>query len=264
MIKILLNGATGKMGLESVKAIYSDIELELSGVIGRTKNIGEDIGKITLGYDIGLKVETEIDDFIINKKSDILLDISNAEAGYKSIIKALNNGLNCVTGSTGFSNKQLEEIKNLTEKNNLTTLVIPNFSIGAVLMMKFSAMAGKYFKDVEIIEMHHEKKKDAPSGTAIKTAEMIKKNNIDYNMVRPDNFETIAGSRGGNIENINIHSIRLPGFVATQEVIFGGLGQTLTIKHQTINREAYMEGLIFSLKKVREVKGYIYGLEDLL
>ena len=131
-------------------------------------------------------------------------------------------------------------------------------------MMKFSAMAGKYFKDVEIIEMHHEKKKDAPSGTAIKTAEMIKKNNIDYNMVRPDNFETIAGSRGGNIENINIHSIRLPGCVATQEVIFGGLGQTLTIKHQTINREAYMEGLIFSLKKVREVKGYIYGLEELL
>lgn len=264
MLKVVINGAVGKMGLEAVKAVSADTELKLIGVLGRNTSIGEDIGKLAFGKEIGLTVENDIDALLKKLKPDIFLDITNSESGFKAITKALNFGINCVTGSTGFSQEELNKIKSLTEEKNLTTIIAPNFSIGAVLMMKFSQMAGKYFDDVEIIEMHHEKKKDAPSGTAIKTAEMIITNKNEYNNKRPDNFEILEGSRGGKLENINIHSIRLPGFVATQEVIFGGLGQTFSIKHQTINREAYMPGLIFTLKKSSELKGYIYGLESII
>ncbi|MFN8674465.1 MAG: 4-hydroxy-tetrahydrodipicolinate reductase [Candidatus Sericytochromatia bacterium] len=264
MQKILVAGAVGKMGLEIVKTILSDKNLKLVGVLGNKTGLGEDIGKLTLGKEIGLLVRNDFDNLLEECKPDIVLDVTNAEPSYNIILKALERNINCITGTTGFSQKQLDKIKELTEKNNLTTIIAPNFSIGAVLMMKFSENAAKYFDNVEIIEMHHEKKKDSPSGTAIKTAEMISKNNKKFNENLPESEEKIAGVRGGCINNINIHSIRTPGFVATQEVIFGGLGQIFVIKHQTINREAYMPGVTFCIKRLPEIKGYIYGLENIL
>ncbi len=264
MLKVLISGAAGKMGTEAVKTVLADNELKLVGCIGNERYIGEDIGLIVKGQEIGIKLSNDVDKTFDETQPDILLDLTNGESGYKIITKAIKRNISCVTGSTGFSHEQLEEIRKLTTENGLTTLVVPNFAIGAVLMMKFAEQAGKYFNHVEIIEMHHEKKKDSPSGTAIKTAEMILKNSSEYNNDLPQSFEKITGSRGGKVGNINIHSIRLPGYVATQEVIFGGIGQTLIIKHETINRESFMPGVIFSIKKTREVKGYIYGLENLL
>lgn len=264
MKRVLLTGSTGKMGLEMVKTVYNSNEFELVGVVGNTKLIGEDIGLATLGKSIGLIVSNDFDKTFDDTKPDIVLDVTNGHVAYNILKKALLNGVSCVTGATGFDNEQLEELKKITEEKNLTCLVIPNFSIGAVLMMKFAQEAGKYFDNAEIIELHHEKKKDSPSGTALKTAEMIAKNNKKYNQGLPESEDKIEGCRGGTLENINIHSVRLPGFVATQEVIFGGLGQSLIIKHQTIGRDAYMPGVIFSLKKCVELKGYIYGLENLI
>lgn len=264
MTKIVVTGAMGKMGVEIVKTILAQKNLELVGVLGNKSGIGEDIGTLIFGKEIGLKLEANFEALINRVKPDIVVDVTLAHVSYNIITTALENNINCITGTTGFSVEQLEKIETLTKEKNLTSFIIPNFSIGAVLMMKFAEKAGKYFDNVEIIEMHHEKKKDSPSGTAIKTAEMISKNNTKFNSNLPESEDKLEGSRGGKLNNINIHSIRLPGFVATQEVIFGGLGQIFVLKHQTINREAYMDGVVFSIKKAIETKGYVYGLESLL
>lgn len=265
MYRVLITGAAGKMGLEAAKAIINSKDFQIVGAIGNKKYIGEDIGQISNSNNIGIQITNNYDEILEKSKPDLLLDLSNAEFGYQYIIKAIEKGINCVSGSTGFSDKQLEDIQNICEKKSKTVIIAPNFSIGAILMMKFSEMAAKYFDNIEIIEMHHENKKDSPSGTAIKTAEMISNNNKKFNFNLPsENIEKVEGCRGGTLNNINIHSVRMPGFVATQEVLFGGLGQVLTVKHQTINREAYMPGLLFTLKKALETKGYIYGLENLI
>lgn len=264
MVRVLITGATGKMGLETVKAVLADKELELVGALGKANFIGQDIGNLAGSKEIGIKVKNNFSEVIRETSPDIVVDLTNAEAGYKIIMNCLAEGIDCISGSTGFSQLQLDEIKRLTIEKNLTVMIIPNFSIGAVLMMKFSEQAGRYFNNVEILEMHHEKKKDSPSGTAIKTAEMIMKNSSEFNNNLPDTVENIDGCRGGKVGNINIHSIRMPGFVASQEVIFGGIGQLLKIRHETINREAFMPGIIFAIKKSMEIKGYTYGLESLL
>ena len=265
MLKVLITGAVGKMGLEAAKAIINSPDLQLVAAIAHKKNIGDDIGLLANSKIINVMVSNNFEQEIENTKPDIILDLTNAEYGYQYIMKSLEKGIKCVSGSTGFSSQQLENMQNLCNETSQSLIIAPNFSIGAVLMMKFSQLSAKYFDNVEIIEMHHEKKKDSPSGTAVKTAEMIMKNNKKFNNNLPDEtIENIKGSRGGSFNNINIHSVRMPGFVATQEVLFGGLGQVLTIKHQTINREAYMPGLILTLKKVIETTGYIYGLENLL
>ncbi len=263
MYKVLITGAVGKMGLEASKTIIESKEFELVSAIGNKKNIGEDIGLIANSQNIGIKISNDFNSEIIKTNPDIVLDLTNAEQGYNYIIKSLELNKICVSGSTGFTSQQLENMQNLCKDKTL--ILAPNFSIGAILMMKFSQMSAKYFDNVEIIEMHHENKKDSPSGTALKTAEMISQNNKEFNTNLPsETIENIQGSRGGQLNNINIHSIRMSGFVATQEVLFGGLGQVLSIKHQTINRSAYMAGLILALKKSLELKGYIYGLENIL
>lgn len=265
MNKVLITGAAGKMGLEAAKVIINSNDFKIAGAIGNKKYIGEDIGTVCNSNPIGINIESDFDKVLENSKPDILLDLSNAEYGYKYMLKALELGLICVSGSTGFSSEQLETIKRESEDKSKTVIIAPNFSIGAILMMKFSEMAARYFDNVEIIEMHHENKKDSPSGTAIKTAEMISNVGKNFNTNLPsEQLEKIEGCRGGNLNNINIHSVRMPGFVATQEVLFGGLGQVLSLKHHTINREAYMPGLLFTLRKAFEVKGYIYGLENLI
>lgn len=266
MFKVLITGAAGKMGLEAAKAIINSNEFDIVGAIGNKKHLGEDIGTLSVSKEIGIKINSNFDEVLESSKPDILLDLSNAEYGYQYMLKALKKDVKCVSGSTGFSAEQLNELQNYSENKSQTLIIAPNFSIGAILMMKFSEMAAKYFDNVEIIEMHHENKKDSPSGTAIKTAEMIMNNNKNFNTNLPsETIEKVEGCRGGTLNNINIHSVRMPGFVATQEVLFGGLGQVLSVKHHTINREAYMPGLIFTLKKAIETeKGYIYGLENLV
>ena len=148
----------------------------------------------------------------------------------------------------------------------MNCIAAPNFAIGAVLMMMFSKAAAKFMPNVEIIELHHDKKADAPSGTALKTAELILESEAAKGLVKGKvaEIEKLDGARGGSLDGIHIHSVRLPGFVASQEVIFGGLGQTLTIRHDSISRESFMPGVIMAIKKVRTIDGLVYGLENLL
>jgi len=263
MIKVLVTGASGRMGQETIKAVLNEPELSLVGAVD-VSNEGTDIGLIISNKELGIKITSNIEDALNTSKPDVVVDFTTANVSYKMLCKVLSKGFNVITGTTGFTDEQINSLKEITEQSNVKALIVPNFAIGAVLMMKFSQEAGKYFQNVEIIEMHHENKKDSPSGTAIKTAEMILKNSEEYNHGLPESFEKIEGCRGGKVGNINIHSVRLPGFVATQEVIFGGLGQTLTITHHTINRESFMPGVVFAIKKLNDFDGFVYGLENLL
>ena len=174
-----------------------------------------------------------------------------------------------VIGTTGLTNEQIEQIKKMSKENNTGIIIAPNFSIGAILMMKFAAMASKYFSNAEIIEYHHNQKKDAPSGTSIKTAQLMIKENKNFKLGNCPETETIKGSRGGCYEennegNIQIHSVRMPGFVASQQVIFGSDGQILKIHHDTINRECYMGGVKIAIEYLYKNNEFVYGLENIL
>ena len=169
-----------------------------------------------------------------------------------------------MVGTTGLTEEQKAAIKAAADENDTPAFIAPNFAIGAVLMMLMSRMAAKYMPDVEIIELHHDNKLDAPSGTAVQTAAMIAEVREAHAQGHPDEEEKIAGARGAEYEGMRIHSVRLPGYVAHQEVIFGGLGQTLTIRHDSLNRASFMPGVVLAAKKVRELTSLTVGLDKLL
>ncbi len=256
MIKVGVIGASGKMGKTVVSAVLNDNELELVCAID----------KFGAGNKINEKVaiEEDIKQALIKSNPDIVIDFTQPSTIFENIKTYLDLKVKSVIGTTGLKKEQLEEIEELSKKQNTGILIAPNFSIGAILMMKFAAEASKYFKNAEIIEYHHNQKKDAPSGTAIKTAAMMVQNNKNFKYGNCPETETITGSRGGNCESIQIHSVRMPGFVASQEVIFGADGQTLKIHHDTTNRECYMSGVIMAVKYLYKNNEFIYGLENIL
>ncbi|KPJ69339.1 dihydrodipicolinate reductase [candidate division WOR-1 bacterium DG_54_3] len=242
-VKVLVNGARGKMGAETVEAVLKEADLEL-------------VGQADLGDDLTKTIQ--------KTKAEVVVDFTHPSSVLENVKTILNQKAHAVVGTTGLTPTDLDEIKKLCSKNNVNCMVAPNFAIGAVLMMKFSKEAAHYMPEVEIIELHHDQKADAPSGTAIKTAELIlgDRQNIKRKAVK--SIEKIKNVRGGEIGGINIHSVRLQGLVAHQEVIFGGLGQTLKIRHDSISRESFMPGVIMAIRKVKKVKGLVYGLENLL
>lgn len=242
-IKIIVNGACGKMGREVVKAVCKESDMDLVGAVDKTC-ISEDIGSIAGIEKRGIVVTNDLALAIKMTKADVVVDFTVPKAVMASIKTACEHNANSVVGTTGLTKKDLEEIKSLCEKTKTSVLVAPNFALGAILMMRFSAIAANLMPNVEIIELHHDKKLDAPSGTSIKTAEMIKDNSP--------------------VKNVPIHSVRLPGLVAHQEVIFGGPGQTLSIRHDTINRECFMPGVIQAIRKIKSVNGFVYGLDKIL
>ncbi|MDP4172156.1 MAG: 4-hydroxy-tetrahydrodipicolinate reductase, partial [Bacillota bacterium] len=156
------------------------------------------------------------------------------------------------------------ELESLCEEKELGCIIAPNFAIGAVLMMKFSQMAAKYFNDVEIIEMHHDQKLDAPSGTAVKTADMISEVREAKKQGHPNEKETMPGARGAEFEGIRIHSVRLPGLVAHQQVMFGAEGQTLLVRHDSYHRGSFMSGVKVAVETVMKIDRFVYGLENIL
>lgn len=262
-IRILICGICGKMGQEVARAVTREEDMEVVAGVD-LRNVGCDAGEIAgighLGIDIMDDLAKAIDEF----KPDVMVDFTNPKVVLSNLRLAISKKINCVVGTTGFSEADIDEVRRLAEKHEVGVIIAPNFAIGAVLMMKFAAMAARFLPDVEIIELHHNEKMDAPSGTAIKTAELITKERKDAARAPRNEFEKIKGARGGELEGIRIHSVRLPGLVAHQEVIFGNSGQTLTIRHDSISRESFMPGVIMSIRRVKEEKGVIYGLEGLL
>jgi len=262
-IKVIVAGALGKMGKEAVKAIFNEPGLELAGMVD-VRGKGESMGDILALRELKMTVESDLDQLIAAARPDVMVDFTNPQAVFNNTRTALKQKVNCVIGTTGLNDMELAQLEKIALENQVGVAVIPNFALGAVLMMKLSQQVAQYFPDVEIIELHHDQKLDAPSGTAIKTAEMITANRQRIPARNAREFEKVTGARGGEVNGIRIHSVRLPGFVAHQEVIFGGIGQTLSIRHDSYDRVGFMPGVLLTINKITEIKGLVYGLENFL
>ena len=253
MIKVLVNGALGRMGKTVCGAVKADSELELVGAVD-----------IIAGEVEGLKVETNLDAALKKFSPDVMVDFTRPAVVFQNVMTALENRVSPVVGTTGLSDEAKEKIRELAEKNNTPAFIAPNFALGAVLMMLTAQKIARYMPDVEIIELHHDKKLDAPSGTAELTAKMIAEVRPSHKQGHPDEIERLEHVRGAEVDGIRIHSVRLPGYVAHQEVIFGGLGQTLTIRHDSTGRDSFMPGVVLACKKVRALSGLTIGLDKIL
>ncbi|WP_047985294.1 4-hydroxy-tetrahydrodipicolinate reductase [Ornithinibacillus californiensis] len=255
---IVIAGPRGRMGSEAVNMVLNEPSFNLVSCIDHKTELNPILAENNI------PVYQNPEECFYANDVDVLIDLTVAKASFNHIIMALQNKISCVVGTTGFTNEQLEEIQQVAKENETGIIIAPNFAVGAILMMHFSKIASKYLEDVEIIEKHHDQKVDAPSGTAVKTAEMIKSVRKSKQQGHPDEIEVLSGARGATDDGIHIHSIRLPGLVAHQEVIFGGEGQTLTIKHDSMNRKSFMDGIKLSVNHVVEIDGLIYGLENVL
>ena len=261
MVRVAVCGAAGRMGREVVKAVHGDPECELVGAVDVAAH-AEDAGVVAGVGETGVRIAS-LEDVLGSARAEVIVDFTRAEAAFGNAQAALRAGIAPVIGTTGMSAEQVRTLAKLAE--GVGALLAPNFAIGAVLMMVFARQAARYMPEVEIIELHHEKKVDAPSGTAMRTAQMILEARGERTAERPAEEDIkVTGARGGDVEGIHIHSVRLPGYVAHQEVIFGGLGQTLSLRHDSIDRTSFMPGVLLAAKRVRSLGGLVVGLENLL
>jgi 4-hydroxy-tetrahydrodipicolinate reductase len=263
MIRVGVVGANGKMGRQVCAAVASDPALRLVAAVD-TKGAGERIGPLIGHPELNIDVSDELD-MLTEAEVEVAVDFTHPAAVMDNVRWCIRHAIHVVVGTTGITPADLDEIRSLIEEegNESNAFVAPNFAIGAVLMMRFAAVASRFFGDAEIIELHHESKADAPSGTALKTAEEIAKSRKDAEP-RAGAAESVAGVRGGDVAGIRIHSVRLPGLVAHQEVLLGGQGQMLTIRHDSFDRVSFMPGVLLAVKAVSEHRGLTYGLERLL
>ncbi len=262
-INIILAGPRGKMGKEAIRMMENVSDFNLNAVIDR-KYDGKLLKDIIEDNAMNIPVYSDPEKCFKEIEADVFIDLTTPESGYTHTKLAITHHLRTVIGTSGFTEEKVSELKELADEKRLGSIIAPNFAIGAVLMMKFSKMAAAYFPDIEIIEKHHDQKVDTPSGTAIKTAEMIRKARQPKQQGHPYETCNLEGARGAELDGMHIHSVRLPGLVAHQEVIFGGPGQVLSIKHDSMNRDSFMQGIQTSVYKVMEMDSLVYGLENIL
>ena len=239
---VIVNGAQGKMGRVACETLEQHPEFELVASLGR----GDDLAQA-----------------IIDTQAQIVVELTRADCVFENSLTIINHGAHPVIGASGLLPEHIRTLEERSKAKHLGGIIVPNFSIAAVLMMRFAAVAARYLTEVEIIETHHQQKLDAPSGTAMKTAEMIAeaRRNKKADLALK---ELVPGARGATHHGVNIHSLRLPGVLARQQVIFGNTGETLSITHDSIDRYSFMPGLILACKGVLHLDALYYGLEHLL
>lgn len=262
-INVAVVGATGRMGLEVVKMVLSDPQLQLVAAVARSQ-AGVDAGKLVGKEPCGVFVSADLDAALEHANAHVMVDFTTPHSVMDNSRIAIRHRVRPILGTTGFTPENIEELDKLCKENGIGGLIAPNFSIGAILMMKFAAQAASYMPHVEIIEYHGDQKLDAPSGTSVKTAELIAANRQELRQGNPNEKETIEGARGGLYNGFRIHSVRLPGIFAQQEVIFGGFGQTLKIRHDSYDRAGYMPGVNIAIHKVMGLSGIVYGFEHIM
>lgn len=267
---VIVTGAAGKMGREVIKAVVQADDLRLYAAVDHNPEVfsldaGELVGLETLNIELTNELEPVLAAAAQEKQPCVMVDFTHPNSVYRNIRSAIAYGVFPVIGTTGLSDEQMNDLTEFTEKASMGCLVIPNFSIGMVLLQQAAVHASQYFDHVEIIELHHNQKADAPSGTAVKTAQLLGDLGKTYNPALVEEKEHLAGARGSlGSENIRIHSIRLPGLIAHQEVLFGAPGQLYTLRHDTSDRACYMPGVLLSIRKVTQLQTLIYGLEKIL
>ena len=261
LLTVVVHGALGKMGREVADTLCRDPQLEVVGAVD-LRATEKQLVLPNASKSVLLSPDLKL---VLNScRPQVLVDFTVAEAAMSAARIAIGQKINVVIGTSGLSSGNLMEIEELAKANKVGAMVVPNFAIGAVLLLHLAKAAAKFFDNAEIIELHHQDKVDAPSGTALATAQaMIKARGkaFDYPLTGE---EKLSGSRGGQIDGVAIHSVRLPGIVASQEVIFGGQGQTLSLRHDVISRECYIPGVILSVKEVIKRQGLVYGLDAVL
>ena len=262
-IKVVVHGAAGKMGQEVLRAVCRDPELKVVGAIdvqAKQEALPLPFGSGSIPY------SSNVESILKRCQPHVLVDFSVAEASLTAARLSAQYKVNIVIGTTGLAPQNVQDIKGWVQAQGIGGIVAPNFAIGAVLLIHLSRMVSQFkdFKAAEIIEMHHDEKIDAPSGTALATAQvMIEARGQPFSNNKPQKV-SLEGTRGGETGGISIHSMRLPGLLAHQEVVFGALGQTLSIRHDTISRECFIPGVIMAIKEVVKRPGFIYGLDQLL
>ena len=241
MIKVGVLGAKGRMGSEVVKAVSAANDMQLHAAV-----------------DLGDSLDSLIG-------ADVVVDFTNPDGVMKNLEFLINHDINAVVGTTGFDAGKMAKLEGLLASHpKVGVFIAPNFAIGAVLMMEFAKQAAPYFESVEIIELHHPNKVDAPSGTAARTAELINQARVSMQK-QPDATNTgLDGARGAKVGDVPIHSVRLRGLVAHQEVLFGGLGGTLTIRHDSLDRDGFMPGVLLGCREIIKKPGLTIGLEKFL
>ena len=244
MIKVAVLGSRGRMGSEVVKAVNEAKDLEL-------------VAELDLGDSL---------DTLVTKGAQVVVDFTTPDSVMANLEFVISKNIHAVIGTTGFDDARIAKIKSLLSTSKSGVLIAPNFAIGAVLMMEFATKAAKYFESAEIIELHHPNKVDAPSGTAARTAELMSAVRKEAGLsAGPDATTTsLDGARGANVGQIPVHSVRLRGLVAHQEVLLGGIGETLTIRHDSIDRVGFMPGVLLGVRQVVNHPGLTFGLENFM
>ncbi len=273
-IPVLVSGALGRMGSEVVNSILNSTECKLVAAIDiNKKNNGKNISQLLNLKSSEVFVSNDLEGTLCSISQNyrnqnikpVLIDFTHPDSVFENTRSAIAYGISPIIGTTGLSPSQINDLSIFAQKAEVGCAIIPNFSIGMVLLQQAASVAAKFYDNIELIEMHHNQKADSPSGTCIKTAEMIEEYPKKYNEDLVKESESLKGVRGGVRDSgLNIHSIRLPGLLAHQVVIMGSPGETYTIRHDTIDRKAYMPGVLQAIRKIGNFKGLVYGLEKLI
>ena len=240
MIKVAVLGAKGRMGSEVVRAVTAADDME-----------------VVAEYDVG--------DTLDLSGADVVVDFTHPDAVMDNLQACIDAGVHAVVGTTGFDDARLDQLRSwLAEAPSVGVLVAPNFGVAAVLMMQFAAQAARFFDSVEIVELHHPRKADAPSGTARRTAELIAEARAGMDPMPDATTSALDGARGADVSGVRVHAVRLAGLVAHQEVLLGGGGETLTIRHDSYDRASFMPGVLLGVRSIADRPGLTVGLEALL
>lgn len=261
MTKVIVAGALGRMGREVIAGLAKDRELDLAG--GVDPRAVEDYLDLPDGGGL-IPIGRDLETIISRVRPRVMVDFTHPDAVMGNVRAALQHGVSPVVGTSGITPGDLDEIERLTSKAGVGAVVAPNFAIGASLMLHFARVASRHFASAEVIELHHDGKVDAPSGTALSTARAMREARGQAFSDAPTTTFTLEGVRGGTEGGIHVHSVRLPGLVAHQEIIFGGPGQVLTIRHDSMSRESFIPGVTLAVKEVVRRSGLVYGLDRLM
>ena len=275
-IPVVVTGALGRMGAEVIRAVHAAPDCHLVGAVDNTPGKeGHDVGELLGLSALDVAVTADLEGCLCSAsqavrdagpgKGAVMVDFTHPSVVYANTRAAIAYGVHPVIGTTGLSPSQLDDLQSFSEKASIGGAVIPNFSVGMVLLQQAAAAAARFYDHAELTELHHNRKADAPSGTCIKTAELMEDLGKHFNHSEVEEHESLNGSRGGQRPSgLRLHSLRLPGLVAHQEVMFGSPGETYTLRHDTIDRAAYMPGVLLCVRKVRHLQTLVYGLERLL
>lgn len=261
MIRVAVAGAAGRMGREVVRAVSGEADMRLVAAFD-VVSAGVDAGAHAGMRDLGVAIAHPTEEALTAAVPDVLVDFTAAQSSLRIGLLAISLGVRLVSGTTGLGDAGLAELQRASADSRVGMIYAPNFSIGAVLMMHFAALAARYMHHAEIIELHHDGKRDAPSGTALLTAKRIRAT-WDHERVQTVSANTVP-ARGDLSEGVAVHSVRLPGLVAHQEVLFGSTGQILSIRHDSLDRASFMPGVLLAIRRVLTLDGPVIGLDSVL